>query len=63
MDKLLIKLETEIKAVSKQRPKSLILRIPPSVRESMNLEQGTPLIVEVCFNEKDNIYFRCTKKD
>lgn len=63
MDKLLIKLETELKAVSKQRPKSLILRIPVAVREAMNLEQGTPLIVEVCFNEKDNIYFRCTKKD
>lgn len=63
MDKILFKLETEPKAVSKKRPKSLILRIPPSVRESMKLEQGTPLIVEVCFNEKDNIYFKCKKKN
>ena len=63
MDKILFKLETEPKAVSKKRPKSLILRIPPSVRESMKLEQGTPLIVEVCFNEKDKIYFKCKKKN
>ena len=63
MSQKLFELETELKAVSKQRPKSLILRIPPSVRETMELEQGTKLKIEVCFNKEENIFLRCIKKD
>lgn len=44
---ILLKTETEIKHVSKQRDKSLILRIPANIRDVMEYEHGTPITVEV----------------
>ena len=48
---LLYKSETVIKAVSKNRPKSLIFRISGALYEIMQIKDGTPVIVEVCKDE------------
>lgn len=43
----LMEIDTKIKAVSKARPKSLILRIPSNLRDAMEFKDGTPVKLEL----------------
>lgn len=43
--------EQKLKAVSKERQKSLIFRISGALREIMQFEHGTPVKVEVCLDD------------
>lgn len=59
----LIKIPSTIKWVSKQRPKSLILRIPAAVRDIMEFEHGTSINIEVCLDENDKKFVKISKED
>lgn len=54
--------ETELKAVSKDRPKSLIFRISGALYEIMQFKHGTPVKVEVCLNEDNTKYIKIYEK-
>lgn len=61
---LILKMPLKLKKVSKARPKSLILRIPATVREIMEFKADETINIKVCLNpetkEKELII---TKKD
>ncbi len=45
---LITRLETAVKKRSNARPKSLILHIPAFVRDIMEFEHNTPIVLDVC---------------
>lgn len=59
----IVKCEAKIRRASHQRPKSLILSISPTIRDIMNFEHGTPVILEVCLDENDKKFVKISKKD
>lgn len=59
---LLYKSETTIKAVSKDRPKSLIFRISGVLKEITELEHNTVVTVEIHSDENKNKYIKIYKK-
>lgn len=54
MTVLLYETEQKIKAVSKDRQKSLIFRISGALRELMQFEHETKVKIEVCLDETTN---------
>ncbi len=52
-----------IRCVSKSHPKSLILLIPPTVRDIMKFEHGTSIHIEVCLDENEEKYLTVRKID
>lgn len=57
-----IKTEATIRKASKQRPKSLLLSIPPVAREAMELKADTKIFVEVHYDTTGK-YLKIYKKD
>lgn len=53
----------KIRRVSKTHPRSLILTIPPTVRDIMKFEHGTSISIEVCLDENEETYLRIQKID
>jgi len=58
----IMEIDTEIKAVSQQRQKSLILRIPANIRDIMQLKHGTKTKIEVHV-ENDEKYLKLYMQD
>ena len=58
----LLKIEGILRRPSKRRPKSLILSINPSIRDIMEFEHETKIIMEVCLDEDNNKYVKMYKK-
>ena len=58
---IITRLEKQVKARSKDRPKSLLLLIPAIVRDLMDLKLNDTLIIEVVEEEKR--YLKIYKKD
>ena len=50
---LIIKDEVKIQTASSQRPKSLKTRIPPSIRDKLDLKKDDTLIMEL-YENSDN---------
>jgi len=59
---LIYKSETTIKAVSKDRPKSLIFRISGVLRELTEFEDNTTATVEIHKNSDETKYIKIYKK-
>lgn len=59
---LQLRLETTINKQSNARPKSLILRIPAKVRDILELEPDTQVILDIYQDEKEK-YLKMYKKD
>jgi hypothetical protein len=58
----LLKLPTKVKHRSNTRPKSLILPIPATVRDMMELEHNSDITLEVCL-ENDQKVLKIQKID
>lgn len=59
---ILLRTEKKIRRDNKQRPKSLILSIPANMRDLLEFEHGTDVILTVCSNEKDELQLVVQKK-
>jgi len=60
MTKILQK-DIQLKYVSKSRPKSLILRIPASIRDILELKYDDTVTLEACMDENQK-YLKVYKK-
>ena len=60
--KIIYETQTTLKAVSKDRQKSLIFRISGTLRELMEFKHGTQVKVEVCLDDNTK-YIKIYEKD
>lgn len=61
--KILTRLETAVKKRSNARPSSLVLHIPARVRDLMELEHNTPILLDVCMDENNQKCIKISKLD
>jgi hypothetical protein len=59
---ILLRTEKKVRRTNKQRPKSLILPIPANMRDILEFEHGTEVILTVCSNEKQELQLVVQKK-
>lgn len=59
---IFLRTEKKIRRDSKQHPKSLILSIPANMRDILEFEHGTEVILTVCSNEKNELRLVVQKK-
>lgn len=63
MTQNITKFEKKLRKVSKQRPKSLILNIPSTIRDLMEFEAETTVSLQVCVSEDGEKYLKIQKID
>jgi hypothetical protein len=59
---IILRTEKKIRRDSNKRPKSLILSIPANMRDILEFEHGTEVILTVCSNKNDELQLVVQKK-
>lgn len=55
--------EAKVRKASKNRPKSLILHVPPVIRDFLELEFDNDILLEACIEETGETYVKLRKKN